>query len=67
MFSVEQKQKISESIQGILRATKHPELPLKSEIQFQIHVDGAESWSWADITNNEFYTKKNPPDVNPHN
>ena len=66
MFSVEQKQKISEAIQGVLRETNHPELP-KTEIQFSIHVDGAESWSWADIRNNGFYTKENPPSINPHN
>lgn len=66
MFSVKQKQQISEAIQKILRDTNHSELP-KSEIQFQLHVDGAESWSWADIRNNGFYTKDNPPSINLHN
>ncbi len=51
MFSVRQKQEISNKIQKILRETNHPELP-KGEIKFNIHVDGAESWSWADIKNN---------------
>ena len=41
MFSARQKREISEKIQQILRETKHPELP-KDEIQFKIHVDGAE-------------------------
>ena len=51
MFSVKQKRKIADQIQTILRATNHPELP-KGEIEFNIHVIGAEVWSWADIKNN---------------
>jgi len=51
MFSVKQKREISEKVQRILRDTKHPELP-DTEIQFKLHVDGDESWSWADIENN---------------
>ena len=63
MFSIRQKREISDAIQKILRDTDHPELP-KGEIQFQIHVAGAESWSWADIQNNGAVGE---PDVNPHN
>ena len=63
MFSVNQKRIISNDIQDILRATNHPELP-KGEIQFNIHVDGAEAWSWADIKNNGACAN---PGVNPHN
>jgi len=51
MFSVKQKREISDAIQKILRDTNHPELP-EDEIQFKLHVDGAEPWSWADIQNN---------------
>ena len=51
MFSVRQKREIAERVQEILRATGHPELPA-GEIRFSLHVDGAESWSWADISNN---------------
>ena len=51
MFSVSQKQEIANKIQQALRETNHPELP-KGEIQFLLHVDGAEAWSWADIRNN---------------
>ena len=51
MFSCNQKRKISAEIQTILRDTNHPELPT-DEIKFKIHIDGAESWSWADIENN---------------
>lgn len=51
MFSVNQKRDISEKIQNILRETNHPELP-EEEIQFEIRINGAESWSWACIKNN---------------
>jgi hypothetical protein len=51
MFSVNQKRQIADAVQQILRDTGHPELPA-GEIQFHLHVDGAESWSWADIRNN---------------
>ena len=51
MFSVRQKTEIADKVQQILRETDHPELP-KGEIKFKLHVDGAESWSWADIRNN---------------
>jgi len=65
MFSVDQKRDISDAVQKILRATHHPELPSNSgEIKFMLHVDGAESWSWADIRNNGAVSS---PSVNPHN
>lgn len=63
MFSVKEKRSISDAIQRILRSTNHPELP-EGEIQFRIHVDGAESWSWADISNNGAVKV---PAVNPWN
>lgn len=63
MFSVQQKREISSAVQLILRGTNHPELPL-GEIQFSLHVDGAEPWSWADIRNNGAVTS---PGVNPWN
>jgi len=63
MFSVHQKRAIAEALQGILRATDHPELPT-GEIQFKLHVDGAHPSSWADIQNNGAVTH---PGVNPHN
>ena len=63
MFSIRQKQEIADKVQKILRETNHPELP-SGEIQFHLHVDGAESWSWADIKNNGQVTN---PDVNPWN
>lgn len=65
MFSVQQKRDISDAVQKILRATQHAELPKDNgEITFNLHVDGAESWSWADIGNNGAHGN---PGVNPHN
>lgn len=63
MFSVAQKRSIADAVQRILRETNHPELPA-GEIQFSLHVDGAEAWSWADIRNNGAVTN---PGVNPWN
>jgi len=63
MFSMTQKREISEKIQQILRATNHPELPT-GEIQFEIHINGAEAWSWADIRNNGAVDN---PSTNPWN
>lgn len=51
MFSHRQKREIADAVQKVLRDTNHPELPA-GEIQFSLHVDGAEDWSWADIKNN---------------
>ena len=63
MFSLNQKRDIANKVQQILKDTKHPELP-EGEIQFHLHVDGAESWSWADIKNNGAVTN---PGINIHN
>lgn len=63
MFSVQQKRDIADAVQKVLRATNHPELPA-GEISFHLHVDGAESRSWADIRNNAAVTN---PGVNPWN
>lgn len=63
MFSVRQKRDIATRVQALLRATNHPELPA-GEISFHLHVDGAASWSWADIKNNGAVSN---PGVNPWN
>lgn len=63
MFSVRQKRDIANAVQQILRATNHPELPT-GEIQFELHVSGAELWSWADIRNNGAVGR---PGMNPWN
>lgn len=64
MFSVQQKRDIADAVQKILCATHHAELPSEGEVSFSLHVDGAESWSWADIRNNGAVSE---PGVNPHN
>lgn len=51
MFSSELKKQISEQIQRLLAETNHFELP-EGEIRFLLHVDGAQSWSWANIRDN---------------
>ena len=63
MFSVKQKRHIADAVQRILRATNHPELPT-GEIQFSLHVQGAQPWSWANIKNNEAVQQAS---VNPWN
>ncbi len=63
MFSVAQKREIADKVQRALRETGHGELP-DGEVSFELHVDGAESWSWADIRNNGAVDN---PGVNPWN
>ena len=63
MFSVREKRLIADKVQAALRETEHPELP-PGEIKFHLHVDGAASWSWADIKNNGSVQE---PGVNPWN
>ena len=63
MFSVEQKREIADKVQQVLRDTNHPELP-DGEVQFNLHVFGEETWSFADIKNN---SRCPNPDVNPWN
>ena len=63
MFSLKEKRQISDSVQKILRATNHPELP-EGEIEFTLNVKGKESWSWANIINNE---RCQNPEINPWN
>ena len=55
MFTPDIKKEIAEEIQTILQKLNHAELP-KGEIQFLLHIDGAENWSWANIKNNSAKT-----------
>jgi len=66
MFSVKEKQEIAQLIEDHLIKLNHPEMP-KERPSFNLHVRGAESWSWAEITPNWKYSKENPPDINPWN
>ena len=63
MFSVREKREIADKVQKILRETNHPELP-QGEIQFELYVMGAETWSHAHIKNNEAIAV---PNINPWN
>ncbi len=63
MFSIRQKREIADAVQTILRNTNHPELPAE-EIKFLLCVEGAESWSYAEIKNNGSVIQ---PDINPWN
>jgi hypothetical protein len=51
MFSVAEKRKIAEAIEKVLLELNHPEMPKEKPV-FKIHIDGKESWSWADIEPN---------------
>jgi len=65
MFSKAQKQHIAAEIEKLLLSFNHPEMP-DSKPNFKIHIDGKESWSWADIEPNWVYDNKEPG-VNMHN
>ena len=51
MFSFEEKHKIAQVVENVIREINHPEMD-NNNIQFQLHVEGKEGWSWADITEN---------------
>ena len=63
MFSVAEKMKLSKEIEKLLLSLNHPEMP-KERPSFSLHVDGKESWSWADINPNWTFENKKPL-VNP--
>jgi hypothetical protein len=66
MFSVAQKRHIAETVEKALLELKHPEMPTEKP-RFHLHVDGAESWSWADIEPNWTFDDNHAPGVNPFN
>ena len=63
MFSLEQKKFISAEVEKILLSLQHPEMPAEKP-NFSLHVDGIESWSYADIKPNHTV---NNPGINPYN
>ena len=65
MFSTREKRYIAKQIEAILIGLNHPEMP-DSKPVFKIHIDGKESWSWADIEPNWKY-KDEAPGINPFN
>ena len=67
MFSVQEKMLIASEIEKLLLTLNHPEMP-KEKPMFTLHVDGKESWSWADIKPNWIYADgKEPIGINPFN
>ena len=65
MFNKEEKQKIAFKIEKLLLELSHPEMS-KEKPSFKLHIDGKESWSWADIVPNWTFQDKEPS-VNPWN
>ena len=59
MFSQDEKKKIAKAIESVLLEINHPEMP-KEKPKFLLHVDGMESWSWADIEPNWKYETERP-------
>jgi len=60
MFSVDQKKQIAEAVEKTLLSFNHPEVPTEKP-SFKLHVDGKESWSFADIEPNWIYNDNNKP------
>jgi len=48
MFSRQEKIKIAKAVEKVLKQINHPEMDIKN-IRFQLHIEGKEPWSWADI------------------
>lgn len=65
MFSIKEKQHIAAVIEKTLLELNHPEMPTEKPV-FTLHVDGKESWSFADIKANWMY-EQNPGKANPWN
>ena len=66
MFSLEQKKQISAAVEKVLLDINHPEMQ-KEKPRFCLHVDGADSESWANIYPNHTFDDQNMPGTNPHN
>lgn len=66
MFSKEQKIFIAAEVEKLLLELNHPEMP-KEKVDFALHINGKEDWSWADITPNWTFSEDNPPSVNQFN
>lgn len=66
MFSLREKQFLAAEIEKLLIGLNHPEMPMEKPI-FKLHVDGKESWSFADIQPNWTFNEQNKPGVNAWN
>ena len=65
MFSHEEKKKIAQAIEDVIRSINHPEMD-NERIRFHLHVEGKESWSWADITENRPEHQRDEKSWNEH-
>ena len=63
MFSVPQKRQISQAVEKVLLDLHHPEMPVEKP-RFHLRVEGAESWSWADIEPNWTFNDAHKPSIN---
>ena len=66
MFSLKEKQYISQMVERLLLELNHPEMP-REKPNFTLRVEGKESWSWAEIRPNWIYGIDNPLKINPFN
>lgn len=66
MFSQEEKQKIAEAVENVLKDLHHPEMPLFN-LDFELRVNGQFHWSYATILPNWKFGPSNPPVVNQWN
>ena len=57
MFNQKEKQEIAAIIETVLLSFAHPEMP-DDKPTFHLHIDGKESWSWADIEPNWSFENK---------
>lgn len=62
MFSRDEKMKIAKAVEDVIREINHPEMD-NDNIKFNLHIEGKETWSWADIRPN----KKDEPPADPNN
>ena len=69
MFSREEKVKIASAVEDalhkVLREINHPEMDAPKGhymFRFNVHIDGREPWSWADIHENREGTAPADPD-----
>jgi hypothetical protein len=63
---MKQKKEIAKKIEELLLSFDHPEMP-KEKPDFELHVKGKESWSWADIKPNWTFNENYKPGINPWN
>lgn len=59
MFSLKEKQFIAAELEKIILSLKHPEMPTERP-KFKLHIDGEQSWSWADIEPNWTFENRKP-------